>query len=151
MRNGIFELTPGQVMLWKSLIRGYPSLQEKLNYLFFESQPEVKIKVVITDKYEPVHHFPATTREKKPLRKPNRIFTGRKDILVVYPKSKKSYLARIKTSNDLCVIEPVKNDRAFWMVNKSDLEKSDILDLNEISYIRQIHNQKGKALMDEFR
>lgn len=153
MKHGIFELSIGQIDLWKKLEQGYMSSSQKLENMFFDYQPEVKCKTVVTKEYNPVQHIPPTPRHTDPeiSRGPNRIFSGRSDIIVIYPRSGRQYPARIKTLGEVAAIEPIKDDRAFWLVNRKDLDLCDVLDLNVVEHIRQYHNKEGREIMSNFR
>lgn len=151
MRNGIPELVRGRLDMWKVLEYGYWSYKERLENLFFDGQPLSEIQVIITPPLE-LNPFPERDqRDKyKPRTHSERQFTGRADIVVIYPKSGSHYLARIKTNKDWAIIEPVKENRAFWLVERKYLTGG-VLDLNDVPYIRQYHNKEGRDLLSDFR
>lgn len=150
MKSIIPVLTSQYFKLQKKLGEGYPTIQEKLEELFFDYQDTPETKTVIT-KYFVRTEKPHSKNTPRKHTRSARLFYGRTTILVVYPKSGKIYKGRIKSLKDWCVIEPVKSDRAFWIVERKHLESNTILDLNIIPHIRQIHNKAGREFISEFR
>ena len=156
MKNGIFELSESQMKLWKRLYLGYLSTREKLEYLFFDSQPTPEIQVLVT-KYFQRNESPlpedSQAGQVKERTFSERVLKGRCDIIVVYPRSGTAYEARIKTNGSYAIIEPNEPNTAFWLVSRKDLDKvsGGVLDLNEMDHIRQYHSKEGKMLVSDFR
>lgn len=156
MKNGIPQLNDDRMKLWRQLQKGYLSTQEKLEQFFFDSQPVVDMTLVISKIYEPTGE--KTTSSKRNIdgeRNPgsSRLFHGRCDVVLMYPKSGKHYFARIRSKKELVAVEPIQSDRAFWIMKREDLENSQdgVVDLNVISHIRQIHNKRGREILSDFR
>lgn len=152
MRNGIPELVPARLRMWKILERGYLTSLEKVHRFLSEDQDLPEEKIVITQAYET--NPDTRNRSPKPPRpedkQSKRIYGGRRDITVVYPRSGKVYPARIKRWKDWVAIEPVKKDRAFWLVRDKFLV-GDVVDFNVVDHIRKIHNKTGREILSNYR
>lgn len=149
-KSAVLQLTPQHFKLWQALEKGYSTQKEKFEELFFSQEPP-DMKTVVA------HH---NTSEKVPSNNPPakkkttssvRILSGRANIKIVYPRSGAVHYARIKTLGDLCAIEPIDPNTAFWVVSRKDIEGLDVVDLKYIPHIRQYHNNPGRIFLSEFR
>jgi hypothetical protein len=151
-RNGIRDLSWGHWKVLQRLEVGYSTVREKLHHMFFDGQEEQVTKEVITEYFE---QDPIPERDQKGKYKrrstSKRVFDGRIDVRVVYPRSHKVYGARVRVGDGLVAIEPIKENRAFWLVNRCDYNEADVLDLNVVPNIRQYHNHDAKYILDNFR
>jgi hypothetical protein len=152
-QRGITVLTRNHFDMVQTLKKGYPSQEEKFEYLYHGDQQEVsRIKTVITEYFRTkVGKINKKRGVKTKQYHSERLFVGRVEILVKYPRSGKVYKARIKSKSGLAAIEPIEPNTAFWLVDKDLLDKFDVIDLNKIPHIRQIHNKRGKEILSDFR
>lgn len=150
-QNGITTLTREHFEMTQKLKVGYLSQNQKLEKEFHGEQqviPDIKYVIAQYDlrmpRENPIH------REKiKGCSK--RHFRGRWDIVIKYPKSGKVYYARIRRNKELVAIEPIKPNRAFWLVDRKLIDSSQILDLRVVPHERRIHNKKGREFLSNFR
>jgi len=150
-QKGVRILTREDYEMSQKLKVGYPNQKEKLEEAFYgEKQENSETKFVIADNdnrqpsENPIHR-------EKIKRQSNRVFGGRKDIVIKYPKSGKEYEATIRRRKYKVAIEPIKPNRAFWIVDQSFIDNNSVVDLRTIPYERQIHNKKGREIMSDFR
>jgi len=154
MKKRVPVLTEEHFKLVKALQTGYPSTEEKFNHLWYGNQQgSFKAKAVITEYFDTKVN--KLTRKSvtisKPKSKSERLFGGRTSILVKYPRSGKVYKARIRSKNGIAALEPTEPNTAFWLIDKSLLDSLEVIDLNKIPHIRQIHNKEGRELLSDFR
>lgn len=153
-QRGITVLTQEHFTMTQTLKVGYPSVEEKFEHLWYGDQQKIPtIKTVITEYFDKVmklnkHHRMKSTKTKT---ESKRSFGGRTDILVQYPNSGKTYRARIRSKSGIAVIEPIKPNTAFWLVDKTLIDNLGVIDLNKVPHMRQIHNKKGREIMSDFR
>jgi len=153
-QQGITILTQEHFTMTQVLKVGYPSVEEKFDHLWYgDQQPIPKRKTVVTEYFRKVKHItPTTLKPRMQTRyQSKRSFGGRTDILVKYPGSGKTYKARIRSRSGIAVIEPSKPNTAFWLVDKDLIDSLDVIDLNKVPHIRQIHNKRGREIMSDFR
>ena len=150
-QRGITVLTKEHFDLTQVLKVGYPSVREKFEHLWYGDQQKIPaIKTVITEYFHNVRKL--TTRHRvKTQKQSKRSFGGRTDVIIKYPNSGKTYKARIRSKSGIAVIEPIKPNTAFWLVDKDLIDNLTVIDLNKIPHIRQIHNKKGREIMSDFR
>ena len=151
MKTKIIQLTGEYFKLMRRLKGGYPTIQEKLNELLSDNQEIPDVRTIITKYFERTSRAPGISRPPRKKTESKRMFYGRPTIKVVYPRSGNVYEGRVKYWDDLCMIEPVKPDLAFWIVNRKYLESGDVVDLNVIPYEKQRHTKFGRELASEFR
>lgn len=137
------------------LKEGYPNSKEKFDYLWHGNQQEIpEMKTVITKyfstKVRILSKKRSATKQTKQYQS-KRLFGGRSDILVRYPRSGRVYKARIRSEGGMAAIEPIEPNTAFWLVDRYLIDNLQVIDLNKIPHIRQIHNKKGKELISNFR
>lgn len=151
-QNDIPRLTSQYFDLMRRLNNGYPTQREKLDAMFFDVPDDSPIKVVVTkyfEREEPIPSDPKTPPKEATYS--TRLFSGRATIWVIYPRSGKRYLGRIRVWKDLAAIEPVKSNLAFWVIERKYLDNNTVIDLNVIPHIRQYHNKAGREFLSEFR
>jgi len=150
-QQGITVLNREHFNMTQTLKVGYPDVKEKFKHLWYGDQQKIpKIKTVITEYFHKVLKL-NPHRRKKTKRQSKRSFGGRRDIIIKYPNSGRSYEARIRSRSGVAAIEPIKPNRAFWLVDRNLIDNQDVIDLNKIPHIRQIHNKKGKEILSDFR
>lgn len=150
-QKGVRVLTRQDYEMGQKLKVGYPNQREKLEEAFYgEKQKVSQTKIVVAD-YDSRQPSENPVHREKIKRQSNRVFGGRKDIIIKYPKSGKHYQATIRRRKNEVAIEPIKPNRAFWIVDKSFIDNNSIIDLRTIPYKRQIHNKKGREIMSDFR
>ena len=151
-QRGIVVLNREHFLLTQVLKMGYPSVEEKVDYLRYgDQQPIPKRKTVVTKYFRSKVTKLTRRHPAKPKTESKRTFGGRTDILIQYPSSGKTYRARIRSKDGIAVIEPVEPNTAFWLVDKSLIDSLNVIDLNKVPHIRQIHNKKGREIMSDFR
>lgn len=151
-QRGITVLNKEHFDMTQSLKAGYPSAEEKFDHLWYgDQQPIPERKTVITGYFH--NKVTKLTRRHtvKTKYQSKRTFGGRIDILVRYPNSGKTYKARIRSKSGIAAIEPIKPNRAFWLVDKALIDNLSVIDLNKVPHIRQIHNKEGREIMSDFR
>lgn len=150
-QKGIINLTREHLEMSKRLKRGYLSHQEKLEHAFhgeLQRIPDAKQVIAEYDFRQPSQN---PTHRKKIKGNSKRSLRGRWDIILKYPKSGKVYHARIRRKSNLAAIEPIKTNRAFWLVDVNLLDNNDVLDLRWVPHERRIHNKKGREFLSDFR
>lgn len=150
-QKGITVLTKEHFDMTQILKKGYPNIKEKFDHLWFGDQQRIpETKTVITEYFQKVVNLNPVHREKIK-RKSKRSFSGRRNIIVKYPRSGRTYKARIRSRSGIAAIEPIKPNRAFWLVDKNLIDNQNVIDLNKVPHIRQIHNKEGREIMSDFR
>lgn len=150
-RQGITVLTREHFNMTQILKKGYPDIKEKFEHLWFGDQQKIpRIKTVITEYFHRVLKLNPRQRVKIK-RQSKRSFGGRRDIIIKYPNSGRTYEARIRSRSGVVAIEPVKPNRAFWLVDRNLIDTQEVIDLNKVPHIRQIHNKKGREILSDFR
>jgi len=150
-QKGIILLTKEHFNMTQALKKGYPNLKEKLEEKFYgRSQEVLETKTIIAEYDKRQASENPKQRDKIP-RQSNRVFGGRKDIVIQYPKSGKEYEATIRSKKNMVAIEPIQPNRAFWLVDRAFIENKEIIDLRRILHERWIHNKRGKEIMSDFR
>ena len=152
-QQGITVLTQEHFTMTQVLKVGYPSVEEKFYHLWYgDQQPIPKKKTVITEYYRTkVNKIAKKQGKRTKITQSKRLLGGRIEILVRYPRSGKVYKARIKSNSGIAVIEPIEPNTAFWLVDKDLIDNLNVIDLNKVPHIRQIHNKKGREIMSDFR
>lgn len=153
MKRGVTILTRAHFNMTQALKVGYPSVKEKFDHLWWGDQQKIpETKTVVTEYFRTKANKLNKKHSAKTINyQSKRVFGGRTDIIIKYPKSGKEYKARIRSRSGIAVIEPIEPNTAFWLVDKSLIDNSYVIDLNKIPHIRQIHNKEGKELMSDFR
>lgn len=150
-QQGIILLNREHFNMTQVLKVGYPSVKEKFEHLWYGDQQKIPaLKTVITEYFHKVRKLTRRTPAKTK-RESKRSFGGRTDILIKYPNSGKIYKARIRSKSGIAAIEPIKPNRAFWLVDKALIDNLSVIDLNKVPHIRQIHNKEGREIMSDFR
>jgi len=151
-QRGITVLNKEHFLMTQVLKMGYPTSQEKFEYLWYGEQQKVsESKTVITEYFLTKVKRLKRNSPAKPTTQSKRLFAGRSDILIRYPKSGKVYKARIRSKSGIAALEPIEPNTAFWLVDKTFIDNFDLIDLNKIPHIRQIHNKEGREIMSDFR
>lgn len=150
--NNVVQLTNAWFAMQAKLSRGYPTQRQKLDEIFFSQElPETRLIILPQRPLEvttPVPNKPST-KHRQHTGTP-RCLSGRVNIQVLYP-SGTLHDARIKSLKDMCAIEPIAPETAFWLIKRKYLDGVEVLDLKTTPHKRQYHNQRGRAIIGEFR
>lgn len=152
-QQGITVLTKEHFAMTQALKVGYPNVEEKFDHLWYGDQQPIPITKTVVTKYfrTKVNKIAKKRGKRTKTSQSERLFVGRSEILVRYPRSGKVYKARIKSNSGIAVIEPIEPNTAFWLVDKALIDSLTVIDLNKVPHIRQIHNKKGREIMSDFR
>ena len=150
-RDPLPQLTSQYFQMAAKLELGYPTHRDKLNNLFFNPTDLPAKKTVILSEFispdRKVSDKPAIPKDKT---YSSRLFVGRITAQVIYP-SGAVHDARLRVLHDLCAIEPVAPNTAFFITDRGIVENSEVIDLRKIDHIRQYHTRQGRAFLSEFR
>ena len=151
MKHKIPELSDAYFKMQKKLYNGYPTQRDRLYSWFFYGQADPNVKIVVAVGGSPTTRMlNETPVSKKDKTESARLFYGPTSIIIIYRNSNRRLKARVRYSGNKCLIEPVKPNRAFLLLERKYLDNFDVVDLNVIPYERVIHSKRGREFASKF-